>query len=98
MLPRFLQGKDFLLGNRLTCADISLAPELFALDIDPAIDEMVYNKFANIKRWACNLRSRPALQSTDKKWNAVIPFMRDHVLKNKGKAATKEDIKTMTEI
>lgn len=59
-LDEGLAGKQFLVGDELTIADIALCESIFQL-------QMVgvgVSKFANVQRWYSGIAARPAFQKT----------------------------------
>lgn len=59
-LDEALAGKNFLVGDSLTIADIALAESIFQL-------QMVgvgVSKFENVQRWFTGISERPAFQAT----------------------------------
>lgn len=65
LLDRQLEGRDFLLGDRLTLADIPAATSLyryFNIDIDRP-------KVPNVERWYARLQERPAYRQ-----HVMLPF------------------------
>jgi glutathione S-transferase len=65
LLDRQLEGRDFLLGNALTLADIPAGTALYRyynIDIDRP-------KLANVERWYARLQDRPAYRQ-----HVMVPF------------------------
>jgi len=77
LLEVLLAGRgSFMGGASPSLADLFVAPDLFALDIDPARDEL-FQDLPAVGRWLARLRERDGYQASHAAWNAVVPRVRE---------------------
>uniref|UniRef100_A0A0G4I2E9 GST C-terminal domain-containing protein n=1 Tax=Chromera velia CCMP2878 TaxID=1169474 RepID=A0A0G4I2E9_9ALVE len=77
-LEHFLQkGGGYLVGSRLTVADIVVAPDITAMDADPEA-EKVLSPYPKILEWLQRLRTRPAFQRAHAGFEGGLPEFRRH--------------------
>jgi glutathione S-transferase len=76
LLEVLLSGRGrYLGGEQPSIADLFIAADLFALDIDPALDELLRDLPA-VRSWLERLRQRDGYQVSHAAWNAVVPRVR----------------------
>ena len=82
LLETFLEGRgEYLGGAQPSLADLFIAVDLFALDADPALDELL-SPFPGISSWLDRLRTREPYRVSHAAWNAVAPRIRELLLNN----------------
>lgn len=59
VLDRRLEGREYLVGEALTIADVATVPWIFALDFYEGKDRVEYSTFQNIDAWATRCWTRP---------------------------------------
>jgi glutathione S-transferase len=67
---------EYLGGEKPSVADLFIASDVFALDVDPGLDELI-GPFPRVFRWLERLRTRQAYRVSHAPWNAVIPRIRE---------------------
>jgi len=67
---------EYLGGKQPSVADLFIASDVFALDIDLAPDELMA-PFPGILSWLERLRAREAYRLSHAAWNAVVPRIRE---------------------
>jgi glutathione S-transferase len=72
-LNQILAGQGtFLGGNEPSLADLFIAPDLFALDIDPKYDDW-FTECHAVSEWLATLRNRDGYKSSHSCWNSIVP-------------------------
>ena len=74
-LDAFLGDAAYLGGADPSLADLFLAPDLYALDLDPRKDEWLAPA-PRVAAWLARLRERPGYVASHAAWNAVVPRLR----------------------
>lgn len=60
VIDRQLEGKDFLVGDQYTIADMSIVPWISALSVFyKAEEKLSLHEFKNVQRWADSILKRP---------------------------------------
>jgi GST-like protein len=62
VLNKRLEGRDYLVGDDLSIADIATFPWMLALDYYQAKDALEYDSFANVVSWVERCVARPAVK------------------------------------
>lgn len=75
LLDGFLAGGDYLGGDAPSLADLFIAPDLYALDLDPRLEEWLAPA-PRVAAWLARLRERPGYVASHAAWNAVLPRLR----------------------
>ena len=76
-LDRILTERgEFLGGITPSIADLFIAPDVFALDIDPAQDDW-FSGFPAVRKWLAALREREGYKTSHAKWNKIVPRLQD---------------------
>lgn len=60
VLDRRLEGREYLVGDQYTIADIATFPWVMALDFYQGKDFLGYGSFANVEPWVRRCATRPA--------------------------------------
>jgi len=80
LLQTFLDERgEYLGGKQPSVADLFIASDLFALDIDLAFDELIA-PFPGILSWLDRLRTRQPYKASHAAWNVVVPYIRELLL------------------
>jgi glutathione S-transferase len=66
----------FLGGTEANIADFFIAPDLFALDIDPE-REILFGGLPRISGWLDRLRNTRGCQVSHASWDAIVPRLRE---------------------
>ena len=75
LLDRLLVDRGhFLGGGRPSIADLLIASDLFALDIDPERDEL-FGGLDSLNVWLEGLRRRDGYGTSHAAWNAIVPMI-----------------------
>jgi len=68
VLDKQLEGKDFIVGNELTIADVSSFGWVHLALLNPKYKDLFKeDEFPNVRRWDKNLNERPAFQKAQPK-------------------------------
>jgi glutathione S-transferase len=82
LLEVFLLDRgSYLGGERPSIADLFIASDLFALDIDPDRDKLLKD-LPTVEAWLERLRERDGYQLSHAPWNAVVPKVRQLIRSN----------------
>lgn len=76
-LEEFIGSEPFLVGGRLTAADIAIAPDLTAMDVDPDVNEILA-AFPAVRKWLERLRETPGFIESHAGFANALPAMREH--------------------
>ena len=84
LLELLLGGRGAYLGGRApTVADLFIASDLFALDLDPDRDAW-FDGFPAVSVWLESLRSSHGYQVSHRPWNAIIPRLQELLSAHEG--------------
>lgn len=84
-LEDLLQGRAFLVGERLTVADMVVAPDLTAMDVDTEASELL-KPYPALCSWLERLRAMPSFKRAHAGYNLAVPAMREHLLQGSKEA------------
>lgn len=74
-IEHFLDPGPYLVGGRVSPADILFAAELAALDIDPRRDHL-FGGCPRVQAWLLAMQQRPGYAPAHRGWNHLVPAVR----------------------